>query len=110
MDDILILYTTWPDGDTAEQAARAVIGEGLAACANVLTPSLSIFPWEGEVRRAAETVMILKTARRTALALRDRIVELHPYDIPAVVALPVVGEASSSAFVWWVCTSTEGLR
>ena len=110
MDDILILYTTWPDSDTAEQAARTVIGEGLAACANILPPSLSIFPWEGELRRASETVMILKVARVSAPVLRDRIVELHPYDIPAVVALPVAGEASSSAFVWWVCTSTEALR
>ena len=110
MDDILILYTTWPDAETAERAAQTVVGEGLAACANILGAAVSIFPWEGRLERAAETVMILKTGRATAPALRDRILELHPYDTPAVVALPVVTEASSTGFVEWVCAGTEALR
>ena len=110
MDDILILYTTWPAAETAERAAQAVIGEGLAACANILGVGVSIFPWEGRIERAAEAVMILKTGRATAPALRDRILELHPYDVPAVVALPVDSNTSSGPFVEWVCASTGTLR
>lgn len=103
MDDILILYTTWPEAETAERAARAVVEEGLAACANILGAGVSIYRWEGRLERAAETVMILKTSRANAPALRDRIIELHPYDVPAVVALPIEREASSRRFVEWVC-------
>lgn len=110
MDDILLLYTTWPDPDTAERAAATVIEENLAACANLLGPGVSIFHWEGQLQRAAEAVMILKTTRTVAPALRDRIVELHPYDTPAVVALPVETQASEAGFVEWVCGETRRLR
>lgn len=110
MDDIVILYTTWPDADTAERAARTAVEEGLAACANILAAGVSIYRWEGRLERAAETVMILKTGSARAPALRDRIAELHPYDTPALVALPVVQEASSAAFVEWVCARTETPR
>jgi len=102
MDRITLLYTTWPDADTAETAARAVVGEGLAACANILGGGVSVYRWEGAVERAAETVMILKTGATAAPALRDRITELHPYDLPAVIALPVEPSASSAAFLAWV--------
>lgn len=110
MDDIVLLYTTWPDADTAERAANTVVEEGLAACANILGAGLSIYRWEGRLERAAEVVMILKTARERAPALRDRILQLHPYDTPAVVALPVAAEASSTSFVEWVCRESPRLR
>jgi periplasmic divalent cation tolerance protein len=110
MDDIVILYTTWPDADRAEQAARAVIEEGLAACANITGGGVSVCRWEGRLERAAEWVMILKTTEAGAPSLRDRINELHPYDTPAILALPVLEEASSAAFVEWVCAETEALR
>ena len=110
MDDMLLLYTTWPDADTAEQAARTVVEEGLAACANLLGAGVSIYRWHGKVERASETVMILKTGRLAAPALRDRIVQLHPYDTPAVLALPVETTASSDTFVRWVCGETEPPR
>jgi periplasmic divalent cation tolerance protein len=106
MDDICLLYTTWPDADTAEQAARTVVEEGLAACANLLGAGVSIYRWQGSVERAPETVMILKTARATAPVLRDRILQLHPYDTPAVLALPVLKDRSSVAFENWVLGET----
>ena len=49
MDDMLLLYTTWPDTDTAERAARTVVEEGLAACANMLAAGVSIYRWQGTV-------------------------------------------------------------
>jgi periplasmic divalent cation tolerance protein len=106
MDQIVLLYTTWPDADTAERAARAAVDEGLAACANLLGAGVSIYRWQGAVERAAETVMILKTTAALAPALRDRIVGLHPYDLPAVVALPAAAGASSAAFLSWVAAET----
>ena len=99
---MILLYTTWPNSEIAAAAGRSVVEEGLAACANVLGAGVSIFMWQGQVEQAAETILILKTTREAAPALRDRVLELHPYDLPAVVALPVDREASSAAFVGWV--------
>ena len=102
MNDVILLYTTWPNSEIAAAAGRSVVEEGLAACANVLGAGVSIFMWQGQIEQAAETILILKTTREAAPALRDRVLELHPYDLPAVVALPVDREASSAAFVGWV--------
>lgn len=110
MGDILLLYTTWPDPETAERAARVAVEEGLAACANILGSGVSIYRWEGRLERAAETVMILKTTRSNAPALRDRIDALHPYDTPAILSLPVDSTASSRPFVEWVCGETRAHR
>jgi len=106
MDQITLLYTTWPDADTAEKAARAVVEEGLAACANLLGPGVSIYRWQGTVELAPECVLILKTSMSAAPALRERIAELHPYDLPAIVALPAVSDGSSTAFLSWVAAET----
>ena len=110
MNDVILLYTTWPNSEIAAAAGRSVVEEGLAACANLLGAGVSIYRWHGKVERASETVMILKTGRLAAPALRDRILELHPYDTPAVLALPVETTASSDAFVGWVCGETDSPR
>ena len=102
MDEMVILYTTWPDADTAERAAREVVEAGLAACANILPPATSIYRWKGKVERAGEVVMILKTGTARAPELRDRLAELHPYEIPAIVAIPILTPASWSPFLLWI--------
>lgn len=102
MDDVTLLYTTWPDAETAAAAGRSAVEAGLAACANVLAAGVSIFMWQGEVQQAAETVMIVKTTRARVPALRDRLLELHPYDLPAMVALNVDLRASHKPFLDWV--------
>ncbi|MGE5502288.1 MAG: divalent-cation tolerance protein CutA [Ignavibacteriales bacterium] len=106
MDDILLLYTTWPDADTAERVGRTVVEEGLAACANILGSGVSIYRWKGAVERAPETFMILKTTGKAAPALRDRLVLLHPYDTPGMVALVVEPGASHAPFLSWIASET----
>lgn len=106
MDDILLLYTTWPDADTAERVARTVVEEGLAARANVLGPGVLIYRWKGDVERQAETFMILKTTAGAAPALRDRIIALHPYDMLGMVALAVERGASHAPFLSWIASET----
>ena len=87
MDELLILYTTWPDAETAEACGRAAVEEKLAACANLLAPMRSIYRWEGALQVEAETPMLLKTTTKAAGRLRDFILRYSPYDVPCILAL-----------------------
>jgi periplasmic divalent cation tolerance protein len=105
--EIVLVYTTWPDAKTAEAAGAAAVAERLAACANVLAPMRSIYRWKGAVEAADETPMLLKTRRALTGRLKDFLVARHPYELPAVVALPVCAAASHAPFVDWVAAETE---
>ncbi len=66
MDDILFVYTTWPDVETAESVAAEAVTERLAACANIFAPIRAIYRWEGAVKASAEIPMALKTTLASA--------------------------------------------
>lgn len=102
LDGYLILYTTWPDAETAQAVAAEAVAERLAACANVFAPMVSVYRWEGAVEQAAETAMTLKTTAAAAPALRDLILARHPYELPCVLAMNVDAACSSAAFLDWV--------
>ncbi|WP_199200591.1 divalent-cation tolerance protein CutA [Alkalicaulis satelles] len=97
-----LLYTTWPDAQSAETAAEAVLAEGLCACVNILGESRSLFRWEGEMRSEREIIALFKTSAGKASALSDRIARLHPYDEPCIIDLAVSPEGSSDGFLAWV--------
>jgi periplasmic divalent cation tolerance protein len=82
--------TTWPDQNGAENLAVTVVAERLAACAQVLGPISSIFRWKGEVEHASEWYCHLKTTLARYPALQARIRDLHPYDVPEVIAVPIM--------------------
>ena|SRR5579872_7552251 len=107
MEEIVLVYTTWPDAETAQAAAERAVEARLAACANILAPMRSIYRWEGKAQHAAETPMLLKTRRSCADALRDLILAAHPYDIPCIVTLPLMGEASNTEFLSWIEAETD---
>jgi periplasmic divalent cation tolerance protein len=102
MNDAVILYTTWPDAETAQAAGVAAVEAKLAACANVLAPMTSIYRWQGALEQTAETPMLLKTTAAAADRLRDLIVARHPYETPCVVALTAREAGSNPAFVQWI--------
>ena len=85
------VYITAPTETEASTIARALISERLAACANVFDGVRSFYRWEGEVQDDTETVLILKTRTDLLDALIKRVVELHSYDVPCVVAWPIQG-------------------
>lgn len=87
--DIRVVLVTAPDPDTATGLVRPLVAEGLAACGNVLPGLVSIYRWEGEVQEDPEVFVILKTHVERLPALRERISELHPYDVPELLSLPV---------------------
>lgn len=107
MDDPRLIYTTWPNAEAAANAARTIVEERLAACANVLPGALSVHWWDGKVEAAPEAVVIFKTTRIQAVRLRTRITELHAYDMPAIVALTVDDNASSGPFLDWIAKETK---
>ncbi len=102
MDDPRLIYTTWPNPESAANAARTLVEERLAACANILPGALSIHWWDGKVDADPEAVVIFKTTRIQAARLRTRIMELHPYDLPAIVALDVDAASSNGPFLDWI--------
>jgi periplasmic divalent cation tolerance protein len=100
----LTVYVTVPDAASAESLGRAVVGERLAACANVLPDVVSIYHWEGELRRDKEVVLLLKTREQLYERLAARVTELHAYATPCIVAWPIVH--ASAAYLAWVVGQT----
>ncbi len=94
------VLTTVPDAETGERLGRTLVEERLAACANVLPGVVSVYRWKGEIERSAEALVILKTTEERLPALQARAVELHPYDVPEVLALPV--GAGHPPYLAWV--------
>lgn len=103
MTDAVVVLVTAPTAEKAAEIARAVVEEKLAACGNVLPGLRSIYRWKGEVQEDAEVLLLLKTQRKRFEDLRDRILALHPYEVPEVLALPV--EAGSDAYLDWIARS-----
>lgn len=102
-DRALVVLVTAPDHDVAERIARALVEERLAACANLVAGVTSIFRWKDSIERENEVLVVLKTTAAELDALRRRAVELHPYEVPEVVALAV--EAGHAPYLEWVRAS-----
>lgn len=98
--EVVVVLVTGPDAETLETLAGRVVGEGLAACVNLIPRVRSVYRWDGEVHHDDETLAVLKTTRPAIRALHDRIHELHPYDVPEFLVLPV--EGGSDAYLGWV--------
>jgi periplasmic divalent cation tolerance protein len=107
MEETLVVYTTWPDADTAGAAARAAVEAGAAACANILAPMTSVYRWEGKLEQATEIPVLFKTTAAAAGRLRDLILACHPYDTPAILALETKKAGSNPAFLQWISMETR---
>jgi periplasmic divalent cation tolerance protein len=96
----LVVLVTAPSAEKAAELGRALVSERLAACASVVPGIRSIYWWEGKVQDEPETLVVLKTTRARFEALRDRVLALHPYQVPEVVALGI--EAGSEKYLEWI--------
>ncbi len=103
--DALVVLVTAPTAEEAAAIARALVEERLAACGNVVPGIRSLYRWQGTVQDDAEALLLLKTTRRRLRALRARVLALHPYQVPEVLALPV--EAGHAAYLDWIAASTR---
>ena len=102
---VMFVYVTAKDADEARAIAKGVVGERLAACANVMDGMESFYWWDDVVQTEKEAVLILKTTENRVDALTARVKELHSYDCPCVVALPV--SKGNDEFLTWVGSQVQ---
>ena len=88
--DKIVVLTTCESEEQAQRLARHLIEQRLAACVNILPGARSVYRWKDKIENAAEFVLIIKSRRDIFVRLRDAIAHLHSYEIPEVIALPVV--------------------
>jgi periplasmic divalent cation tolerance protein len=98
---------TCPEGEPAAQLADALVTEELAACVNRVPGLVSHYRWQGTVQRDREILLLIKTTRAQLAALTARLRVLHPYELPEIVAVPVVGGLED--YLDWVRVSVAGL-
>lgn len=98
--DVFFVYVTAADEAEAEQIAQTVVGERLAACANLLGTIQSVYWWEGKVCEGDEAALVLKTSTVRKDELIARIKQLHSYDCPGITCLPVRG--GNADFLAWI--------
>lgn len=99
MAHVLALVTA-PDRDHAARIAHALVEDRLAACVGLVDGLTSVYRWEGQVEEAAEVQLLIKTRADRFDALAERVVALHPYDVPEVIALPLA--AGLPAYLAWM--------
>lgn len=103
--EAIVAFVTTPNAEKAAEIARALVEEGLAACGNVVPQLRSIYRWQGKVFDEPEALLILKTQRSRFEALRARVVALHPYECPEVIALPV--EEGHAPYLAWIASNVS---
>jgi periplasmic divalent cation tolerance protein len=104
MTEILFVLTHCPDEATAERIARALVENRLAACVNRSGPVQSIYRWQGAVEESREVALVIKTTRDCYPAVEQAIRQMHPYELPEIVALPV--DAGHAPYLRWIRDST----
>jgi periplasmic divalent cation tolerance protein len=105
MTEVVLILTTVPDDGAGETLARTLVEERLAACVNVLPPMTSIYRWRGAVEHDSERQLVVKTTRHQIGAVRERIAQLHPYELPELLVLDVID--GSPGYLDWVRTETR---
>ncbi|MCC7417867.1 MAG: divalent-cation tolerance protein CutA [Acidobacteria bacterium] len=106
MTDVVVVLTTVPDDARGEALARQLVAERLAACASLYPPMISFYRWKGQIAREPERQLVVKTTQASLPALKTRLAQLHPYELPELLALPAEAGAE---YLAWVNEETGGL-
>jgi periplasmic divalent cation tolerance protein len=107
MDEpLLLVYVTFPDVAVAEAVVRTAVEQRFAACGNLIPGLRSIYRWQGAVETAEEVLVLFKTTAANLRELQRHILSLHPYQIPEIVATPILG--GNSSYLDWVRESCSG--
>lgn len=102
--DVVVVLSNAPDLLLAKRIAHMLVEEHLAACVNLGAPMLSMYMWEGELEGTEEIPLTIKTTQSALAAMTERLIELHPYEVPEILVLPVQGGARP--YLEWVREQT----
>lgn len=105
MIDAMVVLTTLPNAEAASKLSKTLVDERLAACANILPAIRSVYRWQGKVQEEAEVLVLLKTRQERFGRLKARVLELHPYDVPEVIAIRI--DDGHQPYLDWVTDATE---
>lgn len=103
MSEFLVVYITAPPGEEAQRLAGALVQEKLAACVSRIAGVESTYTWEGRVERDTEDLLIVKTRADLFDRLKERVQALHGYDVPEIIAVPIV--QGSESYLEWMSAS-----
>jgi periplasmic divalent cation tolerance protein len=103
--DGLVVLCTCPDEPTAQRIAREVVSLGLAACVNRLEGVRSTYRWKGALQDEPEVLLVIKTVQGRYEALEMRLKALHPYEVPEIIAVPIL--AGSEGYLAWIAAETR---
>jgi len=103
--DVILIYTTTPDTKTGAEIARTLLNERLVACVNVLPDIRSLYRWKGEICDETETALIMKTTSECFKEVEARIRQLHPYELPEIISIPISNGLAD--YLNWVHTETS---
>jgi len=106
MSEQVVVFITTGSPQEAERIAEALVAEMLAACVNILPGVTSIYRWEGEVHRDDECLLVVKSRQDVLDELVRRVQSLHSYEVPEVIALPLVG--GNEAYLSWIDREVHG--
>ncbi|MCS6985956.1 MAG: divalent-cation tolerance protein CutA [Sphingomonadaceae bacterium] len=106
MSGLVTVYAVFASGEEAERVARALVADGLAACANILGPCRSIFRWEGRLEETEEVPVLFKAAETNAARLVEEIAARHSYEVPAVTVWKI--DRALDAYTRWVHLAQKG--
>lgn len=104
-DKAVLVYSTFPSQDIAEKEGATLVDAGLAACVNIIPGMVSIYVWNGERHRDAETVMLIKTRPELVERVVEDVRARHPYENPALFVIKM--EGGSGAFLDWIRAQTD---
>ncbi len=105
MSEAIIVMVTCGSGPEAEEISNQLLKERLVACVNIAGRIRSLFHWRGAVARESESLLLMKTTRERFEDLSRRIKELHSYEVPEVIAMPVI--VGNPDYLDWIRESTE---
>jgi periplasmic divalent cation tolerance protein len=105
MTEGCVVLVTLPDEEVATRICRTLVEERLVACGNIIPGVRSIYRWEDEIREESEWLVMLKTSANVLSKLMRRVADLHPYEVPEILALPVA--SGHTKYLEWVMRSTQ---
>lgn len=104
-NEIIIVFTHVPDMACAEHMAHTLVEAKVAACVNISSPVTSVYRWQGQVERAQEIGLVIKTTRKAYAAVATKVQALHPYELPEIVAIHVC--EGLPEYLRWVAVATQ---